>query len=128
MRQLSTFRSVMMLAAMSVVGYGQSTTQSIQGLVMDSTGSFVAGAAITATNQGTNVSLSVTTNETGNYTFPLLPVGDYMVRCEKPGFKAGLVKSLRLETAAQVRQDFKLDVGSVTESIEVVANAVTGLE
>ena len=125
MRQLSTFRSVMMLAAMSVVGYGQSTTQSIQGLVMDSTGSFVAGAAITATNQGTNVSLSVTTNETGNYTFPLLPVGDYMVRCEKPGFKAGLVKSLRLETAAQVRQDFKLDVGSVTESIEVVANAVT---
>jgi len=114
----------MFIAAVGA-GYGQSTTQSIQGLVTDSTGSFVAGAAITATNQGTNISLSITTNETGNYTFPLLPVGDYSVRCEKPGFKAGLVKSLRLETAAQVRQDFKLDVGSVSESIEVVANAVT---
>ena len=57
----------MFIAAVGA-GYGQSTTQSIQGLVTDSTGSFVAGAAITATNQGTNISLSITTNETGTYT------------------------------------------------------------
>ena len=125
MKHSSRFLVFPLLAMFGSAAFSQSATQSIQGLVTDSSGSFVAGASITATNQGTNVALTVVTNETGNYTFPLLPVGDYTVRCERSGFKAGLVKGLRLETAAQVRQDFKLDVGSVSESIEVVANAVT---
>ncbi len=114
-----------LLAVCGVLAYGQSTTQSIQGLVTDSTGSTVAGANITVTNLGTNVSQTTISNETGNYTFPLLPVGNYSVRCEKDGFRAGVVRDLRVETAAQVRQDFRLDVGSVSESIEVVANAVS---
>ncbi len=116
--------------ALIVVGgmaglFAQSTTQSIQGLVTDSTGASISGAKVTATNEGTQVALTTTTNPTGNYTFPLVPVGDYTVKCELQGFKSEVVKGLRLETAAQVRQDFRLDVGSVTESIEVVANAVT---
>ena len=121
----SKFHLLPLLVAAGAPAFSQSATQSIQGLVTDSTGAFVAGANITATNQGTNIALTTTSNETGNFTFPLLPVGDYTVRCERPGFKAGLVRGLRLETAAQVRQDFKLDVGSVTESIEVAANAVS---
>jgi hypothetical protein len=125
MTQCSTLLRLSLLFAAGMAAFSQSTTQLIQGLITDSTGSAVAGATVTATNQGTNVATTVTSNETGNYTFPLLPVGDYTVRCEKQGFRAGLVKNLRLETAAQVRQDFKLDVGSVTESIEVVANAVS---
>lgn len=122
MRQFST---LLLYTAIGVCAYSQSNTQSIQGLVTDSTGSAIVGANIIATNQGTNVALTATTNETGNYSFPLLPVGDYTLRCERQGFRAGVVKGLRLETAAQVRHDFKLDVGSVAESIEVVANAVT---
>ena len=114
-----------LLVAVGTTAFSQSTTQSIQGLVTDSSGSFIAGANITAINQGTNISLSVTSNETGNYTFPLLPVGNYTVRCEKPGFRVDVVKELRLETAAQVRQDFKLDVGSVSESIEVTTKLHT---
>ncbi len=114
-----------LLVALGTTAFSQSATQSIQGRVTDSTGAVVAAANVTATNQGTNISLTLTSNETGNYTFPLLPVGDYTVRCEKQGFKSGVVKGLRLETAAQVRQDFKLDIGNVSESIEVVANAVS---
>ncbi|HUQ95245.1 MAG TPA: TonB-dependent receptor [Bryobacteraceae bacterium] len=105
--------------------FAQSTTQSIQGIVSDATGASVSGAKVTATNQGTNISLTTISNESGNYTFPLMPVGDYDLRCEMQGFKAEVVKGLRLETAAQVRQDFKLEVGSVAESIEVSASAVT---
>ena len=74
------FLLVPLLFAAGVTAFGQSATQSIQGLVTDSTGAFVAGANITTTNQETNVTQTVTSNETGNYTFPLLPVGDYSVR------------------------------------------------
>ncbi|MEX2262628.1 MAG: TonB-dependent receptor [Bryobacteraceae bacterium] len=104
--------------------FAQSTTQTVQGLVSDTTSAVIAGAKITLTNQGTNVSQTISTNATGNYTFALVPVGNYTVRCEMQGFKSGLVRDLRVETAAQVRQDFQLDLGAVTESVEVSASAV----
>ena len=117
------FLTIFLLSSLPALA--QSTTQSIQGLVTDASGAAVAGAAVTVTNQGTNVSLNTLTNSTGNYTFPLLSVGDYSLKCALPGFKTEIVKNLRLETAAQLRQDFKLDVGNVTESIEVAASNVT---
>jgi hypothetical protein len=102
----------------------QSLTQTVQGLVADTTGAVISGAKITLTNEGTNVSQTVLTNDSGNYTFSLVPVGNYTVRCEMQGFKTEIVRGLRVETAAQVRQDFSLTLGSVTESIEVSASAV----
>src|SRR6185503_13537549 len=120
---LRFFAMAMLMAGASGL-VAQSTTQSVQGLVTDSSGAVIAGAMVTLTNQGTNVSVTTTSNETGNYSFPLVSVGDYTVKCEMQGFKAEVVRNLRLETAAQVRQDFKLDVGAVTESVEVSANAV----
>lgn len=103
----------------------QSTTQSIQGLVTDASGAIIAGAKITITNEGTGVSSTVQTNATGNYTLPLVPVGNYDLRCEMQGFKTETVKGLRVETAAQVRQNFQMQVGEVTETIEVSAAAVS---
>ncbi|MBK5293199.1 MAG: carboxypeptidase regulatory-like domain-containing protein [Acidobacteriia bacterium] len=105
--------------------FGQSATQGIQGLVSDASGAVVVGAKVTVTNVSQGVSLSTTTNTSGNYSFPLLLVGNYDVKVEMQGFKAEVAKNLRLETAAQLRQDFQLDLGSVTESIEVSAAAVT---
>lgn len=116
--------SLLLFLLSAVCLFGQSTTQTIQGIVTDTTGASIAGAKVTATNQGTNVSQSTTTNESGNYTFPLVPVGDYTVKCEVTGFKTESVRNIRVETAAQVRQDFKLTVGSLSESIEVVASGV----
>jgi len=124
---MKLFRKAVLPVLFSLLGmllFAQSTTQSIQGIVTDSTGASVAGAKVTVTNLGTNVATTLTTNESGNYSFPLIPVGNYSVRCEAQGFKAEVVRDLRVETAAQVRQDFKLDVGSVAESIEVQASSV----
>jgi hypothetical protein len=56
---------------------------------------------------------------------PLIPVGNYDVKAEMVGFKSEEVRGLRVETAAQVRQDFQLQVGAVTETVEVAANAAT---
>jgi hypothetical protein len=103
--------------------WGQSTTQSVQGLVTDSSGAIVSGARVTLTNEATGVSNTVTTNETGNYTFPLVPVGNYAMRVEMSGFKTEAVRSLRVETAAQVRQNFELQVGQLAETVEVSATA-----
>ncbi len=104
--------------------YAQSTTQAIQGLVTDSSGAVIPGARVVITNLGTGVSRSVQTNETGNYTLTLVEVGNYDVRCELQGFKTEEVKNLRVETAGQVRQNFSLQPGQVTETVEVSASAV----
>jgi len=101
----------------------QSTTQSIEGLVTDTTGAVIANAKVTMTNTATGVTSTVFSNSTGNYTFPLVPVGNYDVKAELSGFKSEEVKGLRVETAAQVRQDFQLQVGAVSETVEVAANA-----
>ncbi|MBI3697682.1 MAG: carboxypeptidase regulatory-like domain-containing protein [Acidobacteria bacterium] len=117
--------AVLLLAGgLAPSAFAQSSTQEIQGLVTDASGSVVPGARVTITNTGTGVSRTATTNETGNYTFPLVEVGNYEVRCELQGFKAETVRGLRVETAAQVRQDFALQLGQVTETVEVSAAAV----
>lgn len=105
--------------------HAQSQTQSIQGLITDSTGAVISGAKVVYTNEGTGVTATTQTNETGNYGFQLVPVGNYEIKVEMQGFKSEIVKGLRVETAAQVRQDFKLQVGSVSESIEVTTAGVT---
>ena len=99
-------------------------TQSIQGLVTDSSGAVIAGAKVTITNEAMGVSQSVQTNETGNYTFPTVLVGNYDLKCEMQGFKTEAVKALRVETGAQVRQNFQMPVGEITETVEVSAAAV----
>src|SRR5262249_52870492 len=78
-------------------------------------------ARVTITNIATGVTSSVSSNSTGNYTFSLVPVGNYDVKAEMSGFKSEEVKGLRVETAAQVRQDFQLQVGAVSETVEVSA-------
>ena len=123
MRRLASFVCAMMLLPIMVLA--QSTTQSIQGLVTDSTGGVVPGATVILTNTGTGVARTVQTNETGNYGFPSVQVGNYEIKVEMQGFKGETVKGLRVETAAQVRQDIRLEIGQVSETVEISAAAVT---
>ncbi len=121
-----SLRSVGLFALLGAgLVFAQSQTQSIQGLVTDASGAVVSGAKVSYTNDATGVSGTALTNDTGNYSFQLVPVGNYGLKVEMQGFKAEAVKGLRVETAAQVRQDFKLQVGNVAESVEVSAAAVT---
>ena len=104
--------------------HGQ-VTQTIQGLVSDATGAVIPGATITVTNLGTGVVQTVQTNATGNYSLPQVVVGNFEVKCELDGFKTSTVADQRVETGAQVRNDFVLEIGDVTETIEVSAAAIT---
>ena len=105
--------------------HGQAITQTIQGLVTDATGAVIPGATITVTNLGTETVQTVQTNATGNYSLPQVVVGNFEVKCELDGFKTSTVADQRVETGAQVRNDFVLEIGDVTETIEVSAAAIT---
>src|SRR5262245_52439022 len=69
------------------LGFAQDNNGRISGTVTDSTGSVIAGAKVTVTNQNTSVSQSVTTNANGFYVVPDLAVGTFNVTVEAAGFK-----------------------------------------
>jgi outer membrane receptor protein involved in Fe transport len=106
----------------AVVAWGQTgeVTQ-ILGLVADSTGSVVPGAEITATHVATGQVRKVTTGESGTYVFPLMSPGEYTVRAGKEGFKAEIRSNVLLQLNQKARVNFLLQVGAVTESVEVSA-------
>ena len=102
----------------------QSIPQTIQGLVTDESQAVVPGATVTITNVATGISVMTTTNETGNYTFPLVDVGNYDIVCSLEGFKTNKINNQRVDTGAQVRADFELEIGDHTFTIDVTASAV----
>ncbi|MCB9383301.1 MAG: carboxypeptidase regulatory-like domain-containing protein [Bryobacterales bacterium] len=97
--------------------------QSVEGAVMDASGAVIPGATVTLTNLGTGTSQTRNANEAGLYTFNAVLVGNYEVRCESAGFKTELSPNVRVETGAQVRLDFHMEVGEVTETVEVQSAA-----
>lgn len=91
------------------------------GTVMDATGAVVVGAKVTITEQQTGVQYTVTTDENGIYIRPLIPAGIYSVQVEMQGFRTAIQRNIRVGAGDRVRVDFTLQVGEITESIEVTA-------
>ena len=108
-----------MLAA-CVPMFGQSLAK-LTGAVTDNTGAVVSGAKVTARSVSTGVVSDATTNASGVYQFPFLPPAEYEVSCEFQGFKKAVRSGVVLETATTKSLDFTLEVGAVTESVEVNA-------
>ncbi len=95
----------------------------IQGVVTDSSGALVPGATVSVTNLATGVSAVVSSNDAGLYTVPLLQPGEYSVECESDGFAPQARPQMRLEVDQTARVDFALNVGTVTEVVQVSAAA-----
>jgi len=114
----------LLLTLAPAAAYGQGRSN-ILGAVTDETGAAVAGATIVITNTGTQRSWTVQSNETGNYEVPALDVGNYEVTAEAQGFRKVTVRGVVLEVDQRARVDVKLQVGEVTQTIDVSAQAVT---
>jgi Carboxypeptidase regulatory-like domain len=93
---------------------------SVNGLLSDPTGGAVAGAKITLTSTATGISRSATTGHDGLYNFPEVNSGDYTVTGEAAGFKK-LVANVRVEVNQVARVDMLLELGALTERVEVNA-------
>jgi hypothetical protein len=105
--------------ASSAAAHAQTGAASLTGLVTDESGASVPGATVTATNQATNVAYTAVSNESGNYTITSLPVGAYVVKAELTSFKTVSTTPIQLEAMQTVRLDFKLELGSLEETVEV---------
>ncbi|MGH9839910.1 MAG: carboxypeptidase regulatory-like domain-containing protein, partial [Blastocatellia bacterium] len=110
-------------AAQGAVLYAQIGRASITGIVSDSSGAIVPGAAVTATQTGTRVTTATTTNEVGNYTISALPIGQYSISFTKPGFKMHSRTGLDLGSGQVARIDVTLEVGEVSEQVTVTGDA-----
>ncbi len=103
--------------------FGQ-TLGEITGEVKDSAGAAIVGAKVTASNTGTKATREASTNGEGIYSFPALQPGNYDVRAEHPGFRPALNPNVELQVQQTARIDFNLQLGQVSESVEITDSAV----
>ncbi|HEV2387222.1 MAG TPA: TonB-dependent receptor [Candidatus Acidoferrales bacterium] len=97
-------------------------TGSIRGLVTDPSGAAIPGARVIATNLATSISIDLTTDSTGRYSAPSLPIGQYDVRVEMQGFKTAERQNITLSVGQIQEVDITLAVGQVSQQVTVSAS------
>ncbi|HEV2276427.1 MAG TPA: carboxypeptidase regulatory-like domain-containing protein [Acidobacteriaceae bacterium] len=100
----------------------QINTASLSGLATDSSGAALAKVTVTATSSSTGYSRTVRTDPAGLYSFQDLPIGPYTIEINAPGFKS-LSEEVTLHVGEKAREDFHLQVGSTSQTVEVQAAA-----
>ena len=111
-----------LLFALTPQLFGQATAR-VAGTVRDSSGAAVPAAKITATNVNTGFELTRESLSDGTYALPLLPVGEYRLSAQVQGFQPFVRSGLTLTVDAIVTVDITLQVGQITEAVEVTAAA-----
>jgi hypothetical protein len=109
------------LAASLMVG--QTITGTITGTVTDASGAMAPNVKVTGTNQGTGVVFTAMTNQAGVYNLLFLPVGNYTITAEASGFKKAVLGPFTLTVNQTARVDVKLELGEVTQSVEITGVA-----
>src|SRR5256884_2676516 len=100
----------------------QATAQ-ISGTVRDQSGAVLPGVEVTATQTETGIVRNTVTNETGSYVLPNLPLGPYKLEAALPGFRTFVQSGIALQVNATLAINPTLEVGQVSEQVEVQANA-----
>ena len=110
--------SLLIWLLLTSIAFAQ-TTATIVGTVTDTSGAVVPSTKITATQKAIGLNRSTTTNQSGNYVLSLLPVGEYDITTEISGFKKNTVSGIVLQVNQDARVDIVLEVGAVTETVNV---------
>ncbi len=118
---MSRFWAVPLFFASAAVA--QVTTATIYGTVLDSTGAAVPSAIIKIVNAGTGASSQATSGGEGEFTSTFLPVGRYDITVEAKGFKTYKQSGLDLTAGQRLPLEARLDVGNLTETVAVTAEA-----
>lgn len=139
-RALSALAITALLLATPFLANAQ-TAATMVGDVTDPSGAAIPGVAVTITNDGTGAERTVSTNAAGQYRVTPLNPGSYTVRAASEGFTAQVRSGVILQVAAVLDVSFELELGQVTETVEVtgappimqteeasVGNVVTGQE
>ena len=111
------FLAVVLLTASPVLA--QFETAEVLGTVHDNSGAVMVGANVTLINQDTGIQAKTTTDSIGNYEFFNVRVGRYTITAEAPGFTKFTAKDVVVNVNARQRVDITLQVGVVSETVEV---------
>ena len=99
-------------------------TASLTGRLTDPAGATVPAANLTLTNTGTSTAFRSITNADGYFLIPALPPGEYRLQVEKSGFKSVKQSGIKLDVGQTARLDYTMQVGAVSDSVEVSAQAL----
>jgi len=113
--------SILLVCAGAGLLLGQTSAGRISGSVTDPSGAPVAGTAITILDTDTQEARTVAADAAGFYVATNLPIGHYRVEADQKGFKREVRNDLELFADSRLTVDFALQIGAVTETVEVVA-------
>src|SRR5581483_12085579 len=109
-------------AGISSTAWAQATAQ-INGTVKDQSGAVLPGVDIMVVQTDTGIIRSTVTNETGSYALPNLALGPYRLEASLPGFRTYRQTGIVLQVDSNPVININLEIGQVTEQVEVQANA-----
>lgn len=115
--------AVLFACGLTTPAGAQVATAELSGTVIDASGAAVSNAKVAATNNGTNRVYETVSNPTGTFVIQLLPPGEYTITVEAQGFRKIVQRNVTLQINQQAGLDFTLQVGQVTEQVEVTAQA-----
>src|SRR5438067_11708940 len=113
-----------LLLILSTHAIAQTSNATVGGTVSDATGALIPGVSVTATNVATGIVTTVLTNEAGAYQFASLQTGTYKIVAELSGFKVRTF-NVTMGVSQQARLNFTLEVGNVSQNVEVTVAADT---
>src|SRR5688500_9659365 len=99
----------------------QFDTAQVSGVVQDKSGGVLPGVDVVLVAAGTGLERRAVTNESGLYTLPNVPVGDYTVSVMLSGFKPAARTGVRVNAGVNIRVDVQLELGGVTETVQIEA-------
>lgn len=117
--------AVLGLLGFSLLAFGQASDGNLVGTISDATGAAVPNANVTIKNLATNVQAVTKTTATGEYRFNNLPVGQYDLSAEAPGFTTARLGNLNIELNKTSTVNLALQVGAVSSTLEVSEAAAT---
>ena len=122
-KQLSRLMLILVCLAWTSVAHAQIRSATLTGTVTDPQKAIVPGATVVITNEGTNVSQELVTNDAGLFTAPLLPAGTYSLTVTLSGFAPFKRSGIILNATETVRVPVELSVGALGQTIEVSAES-----
>lgn len=115
--------AMLVIAPSSISAQSQALNGQIEGVVSDANGAALSGATVVARNVGTGTERNATTDSSGVYRFPLLPLGVYRVTVEAPNFKRLVRDGITLVAGQTATIDVALEVGGLEDTVTITSDA-----
>src|SRR5271155_167508 len=125
---LNALLPLILLGGTSIAVHAQADRGTITGTVTDSTGAMIGSVDVVATQVATGTNFKTTSNDHGFYTLSELPIGTYNVSFARATFKSLDQNGVVLETQHTVQVNAQLQIGNVTETVQVTSTPVLELQ